>query len=114
MKPKKSDTVGYGKPPVETRFKPGNVEHLKRRKKDQDEFGKSLRALLAEKVPYNEGRKTKTARRIDLQIERISVDASNGDIGAADLLLSTHLHAAEIGDLEPVVIYFTKLDRNGL
>jgi hypothetical protein len=108
MQQQKDYPVGYGKPPLKTRFKPGNREHLKRRKKDKDEFGKSLRALLAETVQYKDGRKTKRARRIDLQIERISVDASNGDIGAADLLLTTYQSATDIGDLQPLVICFGK------
>ena len=108
-KQQKNYSVGYGKPPHETKFKLGNKEHLKRRKKDKDGFGKSLRTVLTDMVEVRDGRKIKKARRIDVQIERMSVDASNGDIGAADSLLTTHQQAAEIGDLSPVVFYFTKM-----
>jgi hypothetical protein len=111
MKREKNYSVGYGKPPLETRFKSGNSEHLKRRKKKKDEFIEILRALLAESVSYKVGRRTKKARRIDLQIETMSMDAIAGDIGAAALLLTTHQHGAEIGDLNPVVFYLSKSDQ---
>ena len=98
--------VGYKKPPAATRFKVGNREHLKRRKKSNQQEGKILRAFLSATVEYREGRKIKRGHRIEVQVKSIGAAAVRGDVGAADLLLNMRERGIELGDLRTTVLVF--------
>jgi hypothetical protein len=79
--------VGYGSPPKEKRFKPGNREHLKRRKKEETDLPSIARSFLEAQIPYRDGGKLKQAPRIDVYLERIQTAALRGHLGAIAQLI---------------------------
>ena len=74
--------VGYGSPPKATRFKVGNREHLKRRKKHKTDLPSIARNFLEAQIPYRNGGKRKRAPRIDVYLKKIQSDALHGHLGA--------------------------------
>lgn len=84
---KKSGYVGYGVPPEHSKFKVGNREHLKRRKKTKSDIAADVQAFLVETIAYRAGRKMRRGRRIDVQLLKIKTAALTGDLGAAELLI---------------------------
>jgi hypothetical protein len=103
--------VGYKKPPKHTRFKVGNREHLKRRKKgDRLVEGKILRQVLQTRVDYWDGGKLKRGTRLEVQIKSIGTAALKGDVGAADQLLKMRQCAVAFGDLNPTVVVISGVD----
>jgi hypothetical protein len=83
----KQGYVGYGAPPQHSRFKVGNREHLKRRKKTKPDIADDVRSFLKETIGYQENRKPKRGRRIDVQLLKIKTAALNGDLSAAESLI---------------------------
>jgi len=52
--------VGYGRPPIHTRFKKGVCPHPKGRgKRDSTEMASIIRNALSEEVEYREGRRVR-------------------------------------------------------
>ena len=98
--------VGFKKPPLESRFKPGNQEYLKRKKKKPHLEGESLREFYGEIVEYREGGKLKRATRMELQVKSIGTEALKGNIAAADALLTMRSQALELGVLNKIIIEF--------
>lgn len=98
--------VGFKKPPLESRFKPGNREYLKRKKKKPKSEGEILREFCGEIVEYREGGKLKRASRLELLVKSDGAAALKGDIAAADALLKMRSQAVEIGVLEKLIIEF--------
>ena len=102
----KTFDVGFKKPPLESRFKPGNQEHLKRKKKKRKLEGERLREFYGEIVEYFEGGKLKRATRMELHVKSIGTEALKGNIAAADALLTMRSQALELGVLDKVIILF--------
>ena len=98
--------VGFKKPPLESRFKPGNQEYLKRKKKKRKLEGESLWEFLGEIVEYRENGKLKRATRLELQVKSIGTEALKGNIAAADALLTMRSQALEVGVLNKIIIEF--------
>jgi hypothetical protein len=70
--------VGYGRPPVHTRFKPG---HTKRggRPKGQRNARTALEAILNEKITLREGKRSRSLSKRDAMYLRIANDAVSGN-----------------------------------
>lgn len=102
--------VGRGKPPVHTRFKPGNQEWKKRGPKQNRsktfDPGSDLKAALSTMISIK--RNGKITREIQLQgiIDKFVADALQGSISAANDLLSFRLNAEELGDMQDIILHF--------
>jgi hypothetical protein len=84
--------VGYGRPPVHTRFKPG---HTKRggRRKGQRNSRTALVGILTERIPVREGNRTRTLSKRDALYLRIVNDALAGnDKAQAKVIALMQLH----------------------
>lgn len=103
--------VGKGRPPLETRFKAGNREYLKRKKKsgliDHREI---LLRLMNEQIEFRTGNKVKKASRAAVQIKNFAMRAAGGDVGAAATLLRMHKTFTELGAVGPVVVHLYPKD----
>ena len=86
--------VGYGKPPKQTRFKPGvSGNPAGRPKRLPPALGSVIKNALDASVEYRErGRTQKTTRR-DLSLKRHLARALEGDIGSAEALLKLRAQA---------------------
>lgn len=91
--------VGFGKPPRETRFKPGKSGNPRGRpKKTASQLEKLVRRVLDAPMQYRENGRTKTATRSEVAIKLQVQRAIKGSIAAAELLLAMRKHAMQHGN----------------
>jgi hypothetical protein len=98
--------VGYGKPPIDTRFKAGNREYLKRQQRAQKTENDVLRKFFENKVKYRKGGILKRASRLELLVRSTGTAAVSGDVAAAEALLTMRSKGVELGELSKTIITF--------
>lgn len=92
--------VGYGKPPVATRFKAGNKGGG--RKKGAKGFAASVKKLLRQPIRVTEGGKTRSVTMLDALLLKLRNEAVSGDQRAiATMLALAREHAP--GDLPDAI-----------
>src|ERR1700746_1539330 len=84
----KSDKVGYGRPPVHSRFKPGQSGNQRGRPKGTLNFTTDLKRTLQAPVTLNDGRKTRRVTTQEAALLRLAEKALNGDPRALEKLVS--------------------------
>lgn len=84
--------VGYRKPPVATRFKPGQSGNPKgaRRKVPPSNLGEAVDAALMRRQTVMINGKRKRMSRLEIMAERITLDAAKGDLEAQRELIKIH------------------------
>jgi Family of unknown function (DUF5681) len=75
--------VGYGRPPVEHRFKPGNNANPKGRKKKTRNRKVIISEILLEPITVKEGGEIKTMSRLEALLKKMITKALAGDNKAA-------------------------------
>jgi hypothetical protein len=101
----KNYEVGYGRPPVHSRFKKGECRNPKGRgKREPSPMADVIHNVLFEEVEYREGRHIRRASKQELMIRKLFSAALRGDVGSADALLKLRVHAEHHGDPGPLVI----------
>jgi Family of unknown function (DUF5681) len=97
--------VGYGRPPVHTRFKKGVCPNPKGRgKRDSTGMAKIIHNVLSEQVEYREGRQVRRGSRLEAIIRKLFSEAVRGDVSSAAKLLNLREHAETHGDIGTTVI----------
>ena len=81
--------VGYGKPPKQTQFKPGNKQG-KGRPKGSKNFATILNEVVSAKVPAKINGKTKKLTKIELSLQQLANKASAGDLKAIAKLIDLY------------------------
>ena len=83
-KPERPYQVGYGKPPIETRFQPGECGRHRKRRNDRISDSSSsigfhavLKRVLAKKVPVMDGGKLKNRSRLEILAKKLIHFAAN-------------------------------------
>jgi hypothetical protein len=98
-------SVGFGKPPRETRFRPGRSGNPRGRPKGAKNFATALEEELRARVPVTEnGRRRKLSKR-QVIAKRLVNRAAEGDLKAVPLLLNEmrpHESARELGAVEEI------------
>ena len=82
------EKVGYGSPPVSTRFKPGESGNRRGRPKGSKSLAQVLREALERRVPDPRRRGRHTVRMIELIVEGLVLGAARRDPGMLRLLLA--------------------------
>ena len=82
-----SYTVGYGKPPAHSRFKPGRSGNPKGKKKGAKSCKAIVSGVLSEKVPVKTSRGTKKMTKLEALVHTTMNDALKGDPKAADRVM---------------------------
>jgi Family of unknown function (DUF5681) len=101
----KNYEVGYGRPPIHSRFKKGECRNPNGRgKREPSEMADVIHNVLFEEVEYREGRRIRRASKQELTIRKLFSAAVRGDVGSADALLKLRAHAERHGDTGPLVI----------
>jgi hypothetical protein len=80
-------SVGYGKPPVEHRFKPGNKANPRGRGKGARNRKVVIREVLCEPVTVREGAETRQMPLLEAVIKKMASKALTGDNKAAATLI---------------------------
>ena len=110
--------VGYGKPPVATRFKPGQSGNPKgaRRKVRPSNLGEAVEAALMRRQTVMIDGKRKRMSRLEIMAERITLDAAKGDLEAQRELIKIHQFHTRLdrqyprcGDSEQIVDVHLKI-----
>src|SRR5215210_6663865 len=86
---KKSDApyqVGYGRPPVHTRFRKGRSGNPSGRRSRVKSIPETVRRALDAKVVVTENGERKTMKRLDVIVRQLTIKAAAGDLKATDML----------------------------
>jgi len=73
------DGIGYGRPPLHTRFKPGQSGNPKGRPKNRKNISTVLREVLNENIKIKEGDKIKTVSKAEAMVRGTVLKALKGD-----------------------------------
>lgn len=92
--------AGYGCPPKNSEFKPGQSGNPKGRPKGTSNLNQILEKLGLEKVSVTENGTKKEMTKIELTIASLLSKASKGDVAAARLLVSVSQMPGAPGNLE--------------
>ena len=84
IKPKEAKpyTVGYGKPPIHTRFQRGQSGNPKGKKKGQKSLKAVVEKVFQEKVSIRTARGTRKVTKLDALVQKLMNDALTGDAKA--------------------------------
>jgi hypothetical protein len=117
--------VGFRRPPVATRFKPGNIGNPKGRPKKKQTVGQIIESALMTKVTVVENGRSKTMTAEEVIIRKLTLDAANGDKRAIQTLFSlrdryqdsneTTLDSTDLQSDDRKILddYLATLQRNG-
>lgn len=94
-KKRKSASVGYGRPPEHTRFKPGQSGNPKGRPRGSVNMATMLGRILREKVGTIENGKRKTISKFEAALKQLTNKAASGDLSALRLLSALVASAEE-------------------
>jgi hypothetical protein len=83
----KTYEVGYGKPPKETRFRPGHSGNPRGRPKRPKSIQERFERELARKVPVRDDDRVRKIPKIDLWVRRVIADAIQGSHQASRILI---------------------------
>ena len=86
--PDPSGSVGYGRPPSETRFRPGRSGNPRGRPKGTRPIGAVLQDIIQKRATVTENGKTRRIPVLEVMLRRLANDAMRGDQKAIALLLS--------------------------
>ncbi len=87
-KPAKPYEVGYGKPPLQSRFQPGQSGNPKGRPKGSLNLAAALNRALKEKVTVVENGRRKSLTKLDVAIKGLVNRAVTGDAKAMQQMLA--------------------------
>ena len=79
--------VGYGKPPKETRFKPGRSGNPKGRKKKAESVSGQVARILAKRIAVTEGGASKRLTLQEVMLTTLANKAAKGDQKALAFIL---------------------------
>ena len=91
-------SVGYGRPPRHTRFKPGQSGNPKGRPKGTKNLKTDLKEVLGEKIVVREGDRTRTVSKQRAMVIGLVNRTLKGDARAAGLLLSLITRLIDTGE----------------
>jgi hypothetical protein len=99
--------IGYGKPPVSGRFRPGVSGNPKGRpKRRPTPLAERIKTVLNAPITYRERGRTKIATYRELSLKMLVDKAIGGDLDAAELALKILAHAERYGDpgVDPITV----------
>ena len=97
--------VGYGRPPVQTRFRKGTCPNPKGRgAKKGLEVGKIFGDVVHSHMEISEGGRRKRITKTEYIIRSLVMAAVNGDVKAATQLLKIHRYSEQHGDYTSQVV----------
>jgi Family of unknown function (DUF5681) len=80
--------IGYGRPPVESRFQPGRSGNAKSRRHGSRNLGSIFQKILNEKVSVREGDRVWLISKIEAMMRNLAVNALKGDAKAIAAVLA--------------------------
>jgi Family of unknown function (DUF5681) len=87
-RPRRDYKVGYGKPPIHTRFKPGGVGNPKGRPRKKQSVGEIIEAALMMRVTIEENGRARTITAQEFIFRNLVRAAARGDTKATQTLFA--------------------------
>jgi Family of unknown function (DUF5681) len=89
--------VGYGRPPIATRFAAGNRANPNGRPRGSRSVGAILQDIMRQKIAVSENGKTRRIPTLEVILRRLANDAMRGNQRALKLLMEfLHRYGAEV------------------
>lgn len=88
MSEQENEKIGYGRPPVASRFKPGQSGNPKGRPKGTLNLKTDLRNELSEKIQIREGQRSLKVSKQRAMLKALVAEALKGDARAANVVLT--------------------------
>jgi len=95
--------VGYGKPPTQTQFKPGQSGNPRGRPKGTKNLKTDLMEELSEMIAVREGDRSQNVSKQRAVLKTLTARALQGDARSAALLISMMMRLLETGEGAPDV-----------
>jgi hypothetical protein len=95
--------VGYGKPPLSTRFKPGTSGNAKGRPKNSKNLKTLIRQALTAKISIREGSSNRRVSKIEGVVLRQLENALKGEDRAAMAVIKMAMQMGFLEDAQPEV-----------
>lgn len=112
--PKGDYLVGKGRPPLKTRWKPGQSGNLKGRPRGSRNIRSELREIAAKKVVVRDGEKDRRVSLLAANLLAHAVKGAKGDVRSAGLFLNHAYRLALLDDEDAAIIESTERNsRNG-
>ena len=103
--------IGYGKPPKDTRFKPGSSGNPRGRPKGSKNLSMDLREELSERIPIREDGKQRRISKQRAVIKSLIAKALKGDTRAANSVLELVQKLFPPEDTSPDTEQLTQADQ---
>src|SRR3954469_10802569 len=106
-----SYTVGFCRPPVHTRFKPGQSGNPSGRVKGSKNLKSLFHQILNEQIPLRDGTQSKTVTKAEALMRRLIIGGLNGDGRSMMTLMRIAEQTGEFAQdskTEPLIIRFVE------
>jgi hypothetical protein len=104
-----NNEVGYGNPPLDTRFKKGQSGNARGRPKGQPNLATVLEKALREKVILNENGRRQTVTKLEAAIKQLVNKSAAGDLRALQQLAAL-VRSGDERSVEPATSAATMTD----
>ncbi|THD43467.1 MAG: hypothetical protein E7774_12820 [Bradyrhizobium sp.] len=107
------ERVGYGRPPIATRFRPGKSGNPRGRPKGARNLASVVAAAIGERVAITENGQRRRITKLDAAIKQLVNRAASGEVKATQLLLQLvqagearpdQRVGSEVGDADALVL----------
>ena len=108
-----NERVGYGRPPMMTRFRPGKSGNPRGRPKGARNLSTIVAAALSERVAINENGRRRRITKLEAAVKQLVNRAASGEARATQLLLAlvqanearpARQDASQLGDADTIVM----------
>jgi hypothetical protein len=98
--PKGETSVGYGRPPTDTRFKPGKSGNKRGRPPGRANAKGTIARVINETVPVREGDRTRKMTKLEAVLQAHTMKAIKGDGRSASILIGLVSKLGLLGESE--------------
>jgi hypothetical protein len=98
--PKTEYQVGYKRPPVQTRFKPGQSGNAKGRPIGRSNAKTTVERVMNEKVSVREGEKTRHMTKFEAMLQTQTMKGMKGDARSAGMVVNVMTRTGHLKDQE--------------
>ena len=109
--PSPDDEVGYGKPPKQHRFKPGQSGNPRGRPKGAMSLRTALAREMNQKISVTDNGRPIRISKLQAIIKAQTIKAAKGHVGAASWIVGLHIQAEGIQDERPTAEKLSPVDQ---
>ena len=98
--PKAEYQVGYKRPPLQTRFNPGQSGNPKGRPTGRPNAKTTMARVINERVAVREGQKSRNVTKLEAMLQAHTLKAIKGDTRSASIVIGLVTRMGLLGELE--------------